>query len=1599
MNNKLGIKYVSISLIALLIIGSLPLIFEFNDEQATANAAIITVDDDGQAMYTTIQAAIDNATAGDTIKVWAGTYFENVLVNKTVTLIGNGTTNTTIDGGGVGDVVYITEDWVNVSDFQINNSGTNWGDAGIEIYDSTNSKIEDNNCSNNGYGIYLYFSSSNTLVNNNCSNTNIGFDLDNSPNNTLVNNTCNSNNYHGISLSHSSNYNTLVNNTCNLNSEVGIYLYDSSSNNTLVNNTCNSNNYDGIYLENSDSNTFLYNTLYNNPVGFNITSGSDNCLIINTSITNSTTSDIRLDTNSHAFALNCSVNWSNINYIDPASDLTVQWYMHVNVTNTSALPVAGANIIVKDNTSAVIFSGPTDAMGWRRWVICSEYIENITGKTSILTPHNISVDHPLYEPGYAEPEPTMNVSQAVDIILTLDVTAPNPPTNFTFSAVGVSYLNISWNASDSNDVEGYNIYVNDTGSSTTFHLIDSTTNLYYNATNLVENTTYYFNITAYDSVPWESAPPLQNSSSTLDIPPSPPTLFNFTAVGSNYLNFSWSASPSGDVVGYNIYINITDSNDTFYLYNSTSETFYNATGLDDDTIYYFEVTAYDYYPWESPAIAGNSTTIDITPPSPPTLVLINLTGGTFINLSWTGSISIDVQGYDIYVNDTGSSVNFHYLNTTTGLYFNHTGLYEETTYYYKLKAFDEVPLESVFSNVASTTTLDVTPPAPPTSLLIIKIGGTYIEMSWAASVSADVAGYEVYVNDTGSTVNFHVITTTTNLNFNHTGLLEETDYYYYVKAYDEVPLLSAFSNLVMAATFDITAPSAPTGLAAQNPTGNSISLTWTANPENDIEGYHIYINDTGAGSTGPFHWIITTTGTSTGYTVANLNEETTYYFVIAAYDEVPNNSTYSGFASETTLDVTGPAMPTGFQATVVSGTEIALTWDANTETDLAGYIIYMNDTDEGQSGPYHIIHTIIGLDTSYNVIDLYEEMTYYFRIRAYDEVPNNSLFSPVASATTPDETPPLAPTGLAVSNPTKSSLRITWAENPEDDVVGYNLSRSLTDTGPFVIINADRIMGTQYSDSGLDELTTYYYKLKATDDVDLESAFSAVAFGTTLLGKHGPEINNSLDNFNLVEDTYDDTSINLYHWFKDINNDVLVFDYDGDKYLTVKIYQANGTVTLLPDENWNGQETLTFYASDDVSEVSDDVIVTVTAVNDPPGTPDIRKPKLENRIIDDGDTLDFEVKCIDPDVTYGDELSYLWTSDLDGDIGTDDTLTGIVLTIGEHIISVEVTDKDGKSSTASITVTVEETASSDTDGDTLPNEWERDNGLDPEDATDVNEDPDADGLTNLEEYEENTDPQEEDSDGDTLTDGDEINVYNTNPNRADTDRDGYDDNVDAYPTDNSRHEKEKAEEDDNTYLYVAVIVIVIIIVLILFLFVIKPKMSKKAEEGEGEEGEEEEGPPAKPEAELPPEGPPVPYQFPYPPEEPLPEQPPIEPIAPEGAEPEAEGEGEPVEDLKVLAQEGAMAYSEGRYDDAIIAWQQVLEQEPDDHPEIAAAIGDAVAKLKSGAAAVPPGTEAAAAEAEEGGAFECPTCKATLTADDTKCPECGEEFEEEEEEE
>jgi hypothetical protein len=106
------------------------------------------------------------------------------------------------------------------------------------------------------------------------------------------------------------------------------------------------------------------------------------------------------------------------------------------------------------------------------------------------------------------------------------------------------------------------------------------------------------------------------------------------------------------------------------------------------------------------------------------------------------------------------------------------------------------------------------------------------------------------------------------------------------------------------------------------------------------------------------------------------------------------------------------------------------------------------------------------------------------------------------------------------------------------------------------------------------------------------------------------------------------------------------------------------------------------------------------------------------------------------------------------------------------------------------------TKKADSDHDGIPNHWEKIHGLNPNKAADAAFNPDHDGLKNLAEFQNGTDPSVSDTDGDGLSDGDEVNEFETDPTDSDTDDDGTVDGEDDANDDGIADENEDGDNGE-----------------------------------------------------------------------------------------------------------------------------------------------------------------------------------------------------------
>lgn len=135
---------------------------------ADASANTIYVPDD----QLSIQDAIDSAGAGDTIIVRDGIYYENVYVNKRLTIQSeNGSTNCIVNASGSYDYAFAVDvDYANISGFTIENAT----EGGVYLWFANGCNILCNNFSHNYYGIYMHYSNGTNITGNTISNNNYG---------------------------------------------------------------------------------------------------------------------------------------------------------------------------------------------------------------------------------------------------------------------------------------------------------------------------------------------------------------------------------------------------------------------------------------------------------------------------------------------------------------------------------------------------------------------------------------------------------------------------------------------------------------------------------------------------------------------------------------------------------------------------------------------------------------------------------------------------------------------------------------------------------------------------------------------------------------------------------------------------------------------------------------------------------------------------------------------------------------------------------------------------------------------------------------------------------------------------------------------------------------------------------------------------------------------------------------------------------------------------------------------------------------------------------------------------------------------------------
>ncbi|OQX87002.1 hypothetical protein B6D60_04935, partial [candidate division KSB1 bacterium 4484_87] len=141
--------------------------------------------------------------------------------------------------------------------------------------------------------------------------------------------------------------------------------------------------------------------------------------------------------------------------------------------------------------------------------------------------------------------------------------------------------------------------------------------------------------------------------------------------------------------------------------------------------------------------------------------------------------------------------------------------------------------------------------------------------------------------------------------------------------------------------------------------------------------------------------------------------------------------------------------------------DLTVSWNANTENDLAGYKVYFGTNSRNYD------HTVdVGTDTIYTVTDLTPGFEYFFAVTAYDTAGNESSFSEEVSyfLAIPDTIPP---TLISANLVTANQLRINFSEKIDQttatNILNYQINNGIIVTSAVLDTNGQTVTLTTSS--------------------------------------------------------------------------------------------------------------------------------------------------------------------------------------------------------------------------------------------------------------------------------------------------------------------------------------------------------------------------------------------------------------------------------------------------------------------------------------------------------------------------------------------------------
>lgn len=290
-------------------------------------------------------------------------------------------------------------------------------------------------------------------------------------------------------------------------------------------------------------------------------------------------------------------------------------------------------------------------------------------------------------------------------------------------------------------------------------------------------------------------------------------------------------------------------------------------------------------------------------------------------------------------------------------------------------------------------------PAAPANLAATAASPTSVNVTWT-DVSGLESGFEIERSTDGGATFVPLVTAPANAtgHADAAGLEPNKTYHYRIRAVTDAGggMASPWTGVAAVTTppqvANPAAPAAPSDLAAVVLTPTSIALSWTDNATNETS----VVVERSTGGLG-FEPLATLPAESTSYEDHSAASGTAYLYRVRAAN-LAGSSEASSEAAAATPGV-APAAPADLVATVVSGTEIGLTW-ADNSSDETGFVIERMDDGRGE---FVVVATLGAGVTQHADTTVTPGHSYAYRVRAIG-TGGESALSAEASAATPAAT-------------------------------------------------------------------------------------------------------------------------------------------------------------------------------------------------------------------------------------------------------------------------------------------------------------------------------------------------------------------------------------------------------------------------------------------------------------------------------------------------------------------------------------------------------------------------------------------------------------------